>query len=212
MNSRSRRMFRARFGLLVRPSSFRGRRECRAPDAPASRVCKNSGSEHTRWSGHTGNRPAFPAQWFTAYFALSPATGFFATVIPEKLASQELDASIGASGPHDFAVRTHTPFVKGASASTTSRPAFVTIASRPSEWDGTAGEMKVICANREAKYFFAKGWTAKSLICPSGCRTGTLAAAKRSPEKHWAVYQPSIRTTACVRRNAPSASTARHSA
>jgi hypothetical protein len=29
----------------------------------------------------------------------------FATVIPEKLASQELDASVGASGPHDFAVR-----------------------------------------------------------------------------------------------------------
>jgi hypothetical protein len=32
-------------------------------------------------------------------------TGFLATVAPEKLASQELDASIGASGPHDFAVR-----------------------------------------------------------------------------------------------------------
>ncbi|MGZ3324124.1 MAG: hypothetical protein ACXU9C_24555, partial [Xanthobacteraceae bacterium] len=44
-------------------------------------------------------------QWFTAYSALSPVTGFFATVAPEKLASQELDASIGASGPHDFAVR-----------------------------------------------------------------------------------------------------------
>jgi hypothetical protein len=29
----------------------------------------------------------------------------FATVTPEKLASQELDASVGASGPHDFAVR-----------------------------------------------------------------------------------------------------------
>jgi hypothetical protein len=29
----------------------------------------------------------------------------FATVIPKKLASQELDASVGASGPHDFAVR-----------------------------------------------------------------------------------------------------------
>jgi hypothetical protein len=31
--------------------------------------------------------------------------GFLATVAPEKLASQELDASIAASGPHDFAVR-----------------------------------------------------------------------------------------------------------
>ena len=31
--------------------------------------------------------------------------GFLATVASEKLASQKLDASIGASGPHDFAVR-----------------------------------------------------------------------------------------------------------
>jgi len=46
-----------------------------------------------------------PRNGFTAYLALSPATGFLATVIPAKLASQELDASIGASGPHDFAVR-----------------------------------------------------------------------------------------------------------
>jgi hypothetical protein len=27
--------------------------------------------------------------------------GFLAPVIPEKLASQELNASVGASGPHD---------------------------------------------------------------------------------------------------------------
>jgi len=26
-------------------------------------------------------------------------------------------------------------------------------------WDGTAADMKVICANIEAKYFCAKGWT-----------------------------------------------------
>src|SRR5437763_2296138 len=42
---------------------------------------------------------------FTAYSELSPVNGSFATVIPEKLASQELDASTAASGPHDFAVR-----------------------------------------------------------------------------------------------------------
>ena len=44
----------------------------------------------------------------TASFVLFPATGFLATVIPEKLASQELDASIGASEPHDFSVRFRT--------------------------------------------------------------------------------------------------------
>ena len=42
---------------------------------------------------------------FTAYFVLSPVNGSFATVAPEKLSSQELDASTATSGPHDFAVR-----------------------------------------------------------------------------------------------------------
>jgi len=42
---------------------------------------------------------------FTAYGALSSATGCFATVTSENLASQKLDASTGASGPHAFAVR-----------------------------------------------------------------------------------------------------------
>jgi hypothetical protein len=32
-------------------------------------------------------------------------SGFLVTVALEKLASQELDASVEASGPHDFAVR-----------------------------------------------------------------------------------------------------------
>jgi hypothetical protein len=41
----------------------------------------------------------------TVSFVLSPVTGLFVTVIPEKLASRKLDASAGASGPHDFAVR-----------------------------------------------------------------------------------------------------------
>ena len=48
--------------------------------------------------------PAFPARWFTAYIALSPGTGLFC---PRRSAdkSANLNASVGASGPHDFAVR-----------------------------------------------------------------------------------------------------------
>jgi hypothetical protein len=41
----------------------------------------------------------------TVSFVLSPVTGLIVTVISKKLASWELDASTGASGPHDFAVR-----------------------------------------------------------------------------------------------------------
>jgi len=55
--------------------------------------------------------PAFPAQWFTAYSALSPVNGLSCHRRPRDTAldpfgsmrNRELDASIGASGPHDFA-------------------------------------------------------------------------------------------------------------
>jgi hypothetical protein len=39
----------------------------------------------------------------TVSFALSPVTGLFATVACGYF--RRLDASVGASGPHDFAVR-----------------------------------------------------------------------------------------------------------
>jgi hypothetical protein len=78
----------------------------------------------------------------------------FATVTPKKLASQELDASVGASGPHDFAVRELSAFVNAPLTSTASRPAFVTIASRPSVWDEMAKDMQVIWLRRERKYFY----------------------------------------------------------
>ena len=73
----------------------------------------------------------FMRSGFTAYFVLSPVNGSFATVAPEKLSSQELDASTATSGPHDFAVRV-TRLRLAHSASTASHRAFVTIASRPS--------------------------------------------------------------------------------
>src|SRR5450432_4406962 len=70
--------------------------------------------------------------------------------------SARLDASVGASGPHDFAVREsvsrqragyrsqvfrpalRSHRAQNAAASTAPHPAFVTIAIRPSVWDGMA--------------------------------------------------------------------------
>jgi hypothetical protein len=120
-----------------------GSRECRALDAPAASRAK---VESTRVShhGHAGS-PGIPrAMVLTAYFALSPVTGLFATVAPKKLASRELDASVGASGPHDFAVRKPALSSGAPLTSTASRPAFVTIASRPSvgrDGVGYAGDL-----------------------------------------------------------------------
>ena len=71
-----------------------------------SRVCEGRKQKSTRVCQVTPESPGIPhAMVLTASFALFPATGFLATVIPERLASQELDASIGASEPHDFSVR-----------------------------------------------------------------------------------------------------------
>src|SRR3954452_7417094 len=66
---------------------------------------------------------------------------------------RQLDASIEASGPHDFAVRETLRIVERAFASTASRPAFVTIASRPSWWDETARLIDLIWGNRETIFF-----------------------------------------------------------
>src|SRR5712671_5283113 len=82
-----------------------GRREDRVRAAPAvSRAIAHRERAHE----HTGSAEAFRPSLrggSTAYFVLSPVNGSFATVALKKLASQELDASTAASGPHDFAVR-----------------------------------------------------------------------------------------------------------
>ena len=78
------------------------------PMRPQPRV-RGSKVKSTRVSQVTPESPGIPrAMVLTASFVLFPATGFVATVIPEKLASQELDAGIGASEPHDFSVRFRT--------------------------------------------------------------------------------------------------------
>ena len=67
----------------------------------------------------------------TVSFVLSPVTGLFCHR-RRRNCFRQLDASVGASGPHDFAVREVALSSAAPFASTASRPAFVTIASRPS--------------------------------------------------------------------------------
>ncbi len=70
---------------------------------PRSRV-QNAYKKRTRAYRFSGGKPAFPAQWFTAYFALSPVTGLFCHR-RRRNHFHQLDTSVGVSGPHDFAVR-----------------------------------------------------------------------------------------------------------
>ncbi len=94
--------------------AHRGRGERRMPVAPAASRALGIGRTHTSKRVHR-NHPTFPhAMVLTVSFALSPVTGLvchrrlrikscLSPVGPTRL--RKLDASVGASGPHDFAVR-----------------------------------------------------------------------------------------------------------
>jgi hypothetical protein len=136
-----------------------------------SRACS---VESTRVSHHgrTGiTRHSRTRMVLTVSFALSPVTGL---VCHRRRRSclRRLDASVGASGPHDFAVR-----VRVARLATPTRPSHPApnvrgdCAYAPLSGAGRRKLVAVICPTAQAKYFCAKGWTgfhARPLICPSG--------------------------------------------
>jgi hypothetical protein len=78
------------------------------PGAQCTRslVCAWVVNMHTSiHSGRTGNHPASPhAMVLTVSSALSPVIGLFCHRRLQRL-NRKLDASVEASGPHDFAVR-----------------------------------------------------------------------------------------------------------
>jgi hypothetical protein len=71
--SRSRGAISPEFCKLFRLSENRGRRECRAHDAPAASRAMKKAHEHSH-HGHTGITRHSPRNGFTAYFVLSPVT------------------------------------------------------------------------------------------------------------------------------------------
>src|SRR3979490_706584 len=75
--------------------------------------------------------------------------------------TRQLDASVGASGPHDFAVRFSIlrPALACLTLPRPSHPAptSVTIAKRPSVWDGMEVDIDLIWVWGEAEYFSQRG-------------------------------------------------------
>jgi hypothetical protein len=113
------RRWRARV-VMIRPPRKRGRGECRVPVAPAASCVKNK--THELVTTVAPVKPGIPARnGFNAYIALSPVTGLVCHRRLRKLPSAKLDASVGASGPHDFAVRKKAPSSEAQLASTASR-------------------------------------------------------------------------------------------
>jgi hypothetical protein len=138
--SRSRGRICPRFAINFPPSSIRGRGEAGRPMRPIA-ACAIIVVERTRVSQVTPESPGTPrAMVLTAYSALSPATGLFCHRRPRKLPFANLTPASGRQD-HTSLPYASAPFVIGASASTASRPASVTIANRPSEWDGTARDI-----------------------------------------------------------------------
>jgi hypothetical protein len=118
-------------GVLLRPQP--SVRKMRSTPAKSLQVSRNG--------------PALPAQWFTAYRALSLASGL---VSRHRLADRaaRLDSSVGESGPRAFAVRADIARHASRAASIAFHPAVVAIASAPLVgW--SAGIMILIWGRRQ---------------------------------------------------------------
>jgi len=100
---------------------------------------------------------------------------------------RELSASVGAPGPHDFAVRTSAARLAPLPRPPHPCPTSVTIAIRPSDRAGTVRTLRLIRASEKAKYFLRGGWTgfcAREVICPTGRRfadAGPMIVARHTP-------------------------------
>src|SRR4029077_6129248 len=94
--------------------------------------------------------------------------------------------SVGASGPHDFAVRACAIRQERRRVHRIPHPTSVTTAKRPSDRGGTDKDIHLICISEKQKYFFERGWTThqlrgtdRGLICPSGKSRDVFSATCR---------------------------------
>ena len=111
-----------------------------------------------------GITPAFPARRLYGLYEFAPVTGFLATVIPGKRwLPLRLDASTGASGPHDFTVRSGIvrPHIaaRDTIASIATSPNVCDDGRRPSWRERMAGFLRCFYLIAEAKCFLRDDWT-----------------------------------------------------
>ena len=139
ISARSRDSFSPGSCQFVVPLLPRGRRESRAPTAPAAwgqRKTSPPDSHHEFSQSHRLS----PRNGVTVSFVLSPVSGVFCHRCRTRYETGRIDATVAAPGPHDFAVRCKR-FVGQQSRLTPQRPSqpcprIVTIAKRPSGGHG----------------------------------------------------------------------------
>src|SRR6478672_9734562 len=121
------------------------------PGAQCARslVCRKT---NTRVShhGHTGNHPAFPAQWFYGLLRALPGDQACLTPSPALLLVDLTPAS-GRQNDTTWPYASRPRSSRALPASTASRPASMTLANAPL-WDGTMRDIEVIWVRRQAKF------------------------------------------------------------
>ena len=116
--------------------------------------------ESTRVShhGHTGNTRHSPRNGFTAYIALSRVTGL--SCHPRRRSClHQLDASVGASGPHDFAVRVSVARLASLPRPPHSVPNVRDDRETPLWRVRNGAQIAIDASGWETKYFFPRDWT-----------------------------------------------------
>ena len=93
---------------------------------------------------------------------------------------RQLGSSVGEPGPHGFARPLWRSSSKSASASTAARPANVTIATRPSQWDRMAKDIVLGFSSVKRNFcnpeYLPEGLdSASGLVNGLACRSGTFA-------------------------------------
>ena len=127
----SRDMMRPSSASVIRPKKIEGAGKTGCALHPRSRVQSVERDAHEHTGSAEAVRPSL-RNGFNGFLRALLATGFLSPSSPKKLASQKLDASIGASGPHDFAVHLTRCSSKAHRRPPHPIPTFVTMANAPS--------------------------------------------------------------------------------
>src|SRR5215212_10296931 len=96
---------------------------------------------------------------------------------------RKLDASVEASGPHDFAVRLHHRSSAVLSASIASRAYVRDDRDTPLMWDGMARLIVLIWVRPETECFFKWDWTAQIIL---------IRFNKFVPARKWDSVHPAL--------------------
>jgi hypothetical protein len=188
---RSRRALRPSFSCMFRPLGTEGARECRVPSAPAASCAYGSGRCTRVFTAVAPEITRHPrTQWFYGLYRALPGDRAFLPPSPAEVAFHKLDASVEASGPHDFAVRFSAVRYRHIRVHRIP-PRVRDDREPPLRWDGTAEISEVIWVGREAKIFLKMGLDSKSLICPTRrraplrSRAAFIVTGRHAPRK-WA--------------------------